>query len=179
MSTASLTSHSQSRSRSITEYFSKLKDPRRAHRRKHLLQDIIVIALCAVIAGAQDWQEVALFGAFQSRRLESTPDAWPDPGCAARRRSLCSHLGAGCGSRDIGRSCARGPCYLTSRSSSASDWERGLFWLSLMWLGPAKVRAVPGKEYQRHARIDPFPKVLYQAGSFSCAGLTLSQCASG
>jgi predicted transposase YbfD/YdcC len=62
MSTASLTSHSQSRSRSITEYFSKLKDPRRAHRRKHLLQDIIVIALCAVIAGAQDWQEVALFG---------------------------------------------------------------------------------------------------------------------
>jgi predicted transposase YbfD/YdcC len=26
------------------------------------LQDIIIIALCAVIAGAQDWQEIALFG---------------------------------------------------------------------------------------------------------------------
>jgi predicted transposase YbfD/YdcC len=62
MSAASPTSHGQARSPSITKYFSKLKDPRRAHRRKHLLQDIIVIALCAVIAGAQDWQEVALFG---------------------------------------------------------------------------------------------------------------------
>jgi predicted transposase YbfD/YdcC len=28
----------------------------------HLLQDIIVIALCAVIAGAQDWQEIETFG---------------------------------------------------------------------------------------------------------------------
>jgi predicted transposase YbfD/YdcC len=47
---------------SIPQHFSKLKDPRRAHRRLHLLQDIIVIALCAVIAGAQDWQEIETFG---------------------------------------------------------------------------------------------------------------------
>jgi len=47
---------------SIPKYFAKLKDPRRAHRRRHHLQDIIVIALCAVIAGAQDWQEIATFG---------------------------------------------------------------------------------------------------------------------
>ena len=47
---------------SIPKHFTKLKDPRRAHRRLHLLQDIIVIALCAVIAGAQDWQEIATFG---------------------------------------------------------------------------------------------------------------------
>lgn len=46
----------------IPTYFAKLKDPRRAHRRRHHLQDIIVIALCAVIAGAQDWQEIATFG---------------------------------------------------------------------------------------------------------------------
>src|SRR6266576_1408751 len=62
MSAAFPTSHSQPRDRSITTYFSKLKDPRRAHRRMHALQDIIVIAICAVIASAQDWQEVALFG---------------------------------------------------------------------------------------------------------------------
>jgi predicted transposase YbfD/YdcC len=55
-------SHSQPRDLSIAQYFGKLKDPRRAHRRLHHLQDIIVIALCAVIAGAQDWQEVELFG---------------------------------------------------------------------------------------------------------------------
>src|SRR5712692_7274991 len=35
---------------------------RRAHRRLHVPQDIIVIALCAVIAGAQDWQEIETFG---------------------------------------------------------------------------------------------------------------------
>ena len=47
---------------SIPKYFAKLKDPRRRHRRLHHLQDIIVIALCAVIAGAQDWQEIETFG---------------------------------------------------------------------------------------------------------------------
>ena len=48
--------------RSICKFFSRLRDPRRARRRLHHLQDIIVIALCAVIAGAQDWQQIALFG---------------------------------------------------------------------------------------------------------------------
>jgi predicted transposase YbfD/YdcC len=47
---------------SIPRFFAKLKDPRRAHRRLHHLQDILVIALSAVIAGAQDWQEVETFG---------------------------------------------------------------------------------------------------------------------
>jgi predicted transposase YbfD/YdcC len=47
---------------SIPKYFRQLQDPRRRHRRLHLLQDIIVIALCAVIAGAQDWQEIETFG---------------------------------------------------------------------------------------------------------------------
>jgi predicted transposase YbfD/YdcC len=48
--------------RSIVKHFAKLKDPRRSHRRLHHLQDIIVIALCAVIANAQDWQEIETFG---------------------------------------------------------------------------------------------------------------------
>jgi predicted transposase YbfD/YdcC len=47
---------------SITTFFAKLPDPRRAHRRLHSLQDIIAIALCAVIAGAQDWQQIETFG---------------------------------------------------------------------------------------------------------------------
>jgi predicted transposase YbfD/YdcC len=52
----------QSTDLSIARFFTKLQDPRRAHRRLHLLQDIIVIALCAVIAGAQDWQQIETFG---------------------------------------------------------------------------------------------------------------------
>src|SRR5215831_15985097 len=47
---------------SIPKYFRTLKDPRRRHRRLHRLQDILVIALCAVIAGAQDWQQIETFG---------------------------------------------------------------------------------------------------------------------
>jgi predicted transposase YbfD/YdcC len=66
MAAASPTCHGTTRSLSVSHYFRKLKDPRRAHRRRHLLQDIIVIALCAVIAGAQDWQEIVVFG--QKRR---------------------------------------------------------------------------------------------------------------
>src|SRR5262245_10444438 len=56
------TRQDQHTDRSIPAFFAKLKDPRRAHRRLHRLQDIIVIALCAIIAGAQDWQEIETFG---------------------------------------------------------------------------------------------------------------------
>jgi len=62
MGTSSPTSQGQTHALSIPKYFRKLKDPRRAHRRLHRLQDIIVIALCGVIAGAQDWQEIETFG---------------------------------------------------------------------------------------------------------------------
>jgi predicted transposase YbfD/YdcC len=62
MAPSSPASHGQDSDLSIPKYFAKLKDPRRRHRRLHHLQDIIVIALCAVIAGAQDWQEIETFG---------------------------------------------------------------------------------------------------------------------
>jgi predicted transposase YbfD/YdcC len=55
-------SHNPPPDLSIRKHFRKLKDPRRSHRRLHLLQDILVIALCAVIAGAQDWQDIETFG---------------------------------------------------------------------------------------------------------------------
>jgi predicted transposase YbfD/YdcC len=46
----------------VAKHFARLKDPRRSHRRLHKLQDIIVIALCAMIANAQDWQQIETFG---------------------------------------------------------------------------------------------------------------------
>jgi predicted transposase YbfD/YdcC len=62
MAAVAPSSHPASPDLAIPRFFRKLKDPRRAHRRLHSLQDIIVIALCAVIAGAQDWQEIETFG---------------------------------------------------------------------------------------------------------------------
>ena len=47
---------------SLSCFFLPLRDPHRLHRRKHLLIDIVVIALCAVISGANDWQQVVAFG---------------------------------------------------------------------------------------------------------------------
>jgi predicted transposase YbfD/YdcC len=44
----------------IQTHFRNLKDPRRAPR--HHLLDLLVIALCAVICGANDWQQIATFG---------------------------------------------------------------------------------------------------------------------
>src|SRR5438552_16551670 len=70
MAAATVPSAPPPRDLSMPAYFRKLKDPRRAHRRLHLLQDIIVIALCAVIAGAQDWQEIETFGHKRLRWLK-------------------------------------------------------------------------------------------------------------
>jgi predicted transposase YbfD/YdcC len=47
---------------SIGEHFATLTDPRRDHRKAHRLVDILTIALCAVICGADDWVEVETFG---------------------------------------------------------------------------------------------------------------------
>lgn len=65
---------------SVRSYFRKLKDPRRRHRRLHHLQDILVIALCAVICGANDWQDVETFGKKRYdwlRRLLALPHGIP------------------------------------------------------------------------------------------------------
>src|SRR5262245_30443141 len=45
----------------IKQHFRKLKDPRVERRKQHLLLDIIVITLCAVICGCNDWQQIVTF----------------------------------------------------------------------------------------------------------------------
>jgi predicted transposase YbfD/YdcC len=47
---------------SISNHFAGLKDPRIERTKLHQLLDIIVIAICAIICGADDWVEVELFG---------------------------------------------------------------------------------------------------------------------
>jgi len=46
----------------IHHHFRGLKDPRLNRHKKHQLLDIIIIALCAVLCGAKDWQQIATFG---------------------------------------------------------------------------------------------------------------------
>jgi predicted transposase YbfD/YdcC len=61
-STLSQLPNTTNSSLAIKTHFRALKDPRRRHRRLHRLLDIVTIAICAVICGANDWQEVATFG---------------------------------------------------------------------------------------------------------------------
>lgn len=49
-------------SASINRHFANLKDPRVERTKWHKLLDILVIAICAIICGADNWEEVALFG---------------------------------------------------------------------------------------------------------------------
>ena len=47
---------------SIEHHFSDLEDPRIDRTKRHKLLDIVVIAICAVICGADGWVAVETFG---------------------------------------------------------------------------------------------------------------------
>jgi len=46
----------------IEEHFSKVTDPRKDRTKEHKLIDIIAIAICAVICGAEGWVDMELYG---------------------------------------------------------------------------------------------------------------------
>ncbi len=48
----------------ISDYFADLEDPRIDRTKLHQLLDIIIIAICAVICGADTWVDVEEFSAM-------------------------------------------------------------------------------------------------------------------
>ena len=46
----------------LTQHFAQVDDPRVERTRLHRLIDILVIAICAVICGAESWDDSAEFG---------------------------------------------------------------------------------------------------------------------
>ena len=44
------------------KYFSELTDPRVERNREHLLEEILLIAIAAVLSGAESWNDIALYG---------------------------------------------------------------------------------------------------------------------
>jgi predicted transposase YbfD/YdcC len=46
----------------LLRYFGELKDPRVNRTKRHLLLDIVTIAICGVICGADGWAQIAFFG---------------------------------------------------------------------------------------------------------------------
>ncbi len=47
---------------SLAEHFAALEDPRAEHLTDHKLLDIVMIAICGVIRGAETWTDIELFG---------------------------------------------------------------------------------------------------------------------
>jgi predicted transposase YbfD/YdcC len=72
----------------IATVFEGLADPRRETANKlHLLTDILTIATCAVIAGADTWDDIAEFGHAKEaffRRFLPLPNGVPSPDTFAR-----------------------------------------------------------------------------------------------
>ena len=56
---------------SLIEYFEGLEDPRMEKKTDHKLVDIIVIAICAVICGADKWTQVEEFGKTREKWLRT------------------------------------------------------------------------------------------------------------
>jgi hypothetical protein len=48
--------------KTLIEHFSILEDSRDARKRRHLLIDMLIIAITAVICGADGWTEIEEFG---------------------------------------------------------------------------------------------------------------------
>jgi len=61
----------------LTEHFATLEDPRIERTKLHPLVSIIVIALCAVVWGAESWDEIAAFGEAKGVWLESFLERLP------------------------------------------------------------------------------------------------------
>jgi len=55
----------------IATHFGDIDDPRYHHSPPHVLLDLITIALCGIISGANDWQAVAAFGRAKEQWLRT------------------------------------------------------------------------------------------------------------
>ena len=55
----------------LLDFFADLPDPRVERTKLHKLEDILTITICAVICGAEGWNEIELFGQSKRKWLET------------------------------------------------------------------------------------------------------------
>jgi predicted transposase YbfD/YdcC len=75
----------------IEEHFSQVTDPRKDRTKEHKLIDIIAIAICAVICGAEGWTDIESFGNSKEvwlRTLLELPNGIPSHDTFGRVFSL-------------------------------------------------------------------------------------------
>ena len=72
----------------IAAYFSEITDPRLEHLVEHKLTDIVLIAVCATICGADTWEEIADWGRAHKGWLEGKCEGLEEVPTAATYRRL-------------------------------------------------------------------------------------------
>lgn len=60
----------------ITEHFASVDDPRMERSKLHPLTNILVIALCGVVCGADSWVDIELFGESKQQWLANFTGCW-------------------------------------------------------------------------------------------------------
>ncbi len=81
---------------SLVEHFASLQDPRMLRKNQHNLLDIVVIAICGIICGADDWVSIAEFGRSKEgwfRTFLELPNGIPSHDTFGRVFSLISPTG--------------------------------------------------------------------------------------
>ena len=71
----------------ITDVFADLPDPRLDRNKRHHLTDILTIALCAVLCGANTWEQIAAYGVAKRDwfgRFLALPNGIPSRDCIRR-----------------------------------------------------------------------------------------------
>jgi predicted transposase YbfD/YdcC len=56
---------------SIAKHFEGLQDPRTGNAKQHIFLEILIIAICAVICGADGWSDIELFGKTKKAWLKT------------------------------------------------------------------------------------------------------------
>jgi len=137
----------------FVECFGGLKDPRIERTKKHLLLDIIAISVCAVMSGAQGWEEIEDFGTMHKEWLcvfLELPHGVPSHDTIAR-------LYAALNPRTIQE------CFL--------NWIK-----SIKNLIPETIIPIDGKTLRRSGCKQTCKKALHVINAWSCAnGISLGQ----
>jgi hypothetical protein len=133
---------------SLQSYFEDLPDPRMKAKCDHLLLDIVMLAICATIAGADDWQEIELFGHSKEAWLKQ----WLELSCGIPSHDTIERV---------------------FRKLDAGEFERRF----MAWTGevfrqiPGQVVAIDGKTLRGSAE-----KLHLVSAWASASGISLGQC---
>ncbi len=127
----------------IADVFAGLPDPRSSINRRHHLIDVLTIALCAVISGADGWEDIAEYGRSKKgffRQFLALPNGIPSHDTFWTDVAAVILIGRG---RSIGdTSTWTGHYYIASHPGTAeelggfarSHWqiENGLHWVLIV-----------------------------------------------